>query len=82
MQPFPALGRREKLSTGGGAEPIWSPKGDELFFRAGRKVMVVPVRLEPDGRAVDHEVVAEGVVDLPAEHLPDEGAPRGDGGAK
>ncbi|HEX6883716.1 MAG TPA: protein kinase [Planctomycetota bacterium] len=59
VQPFPALGRREKLSTGGGAEPVWSPKGDELFFRAGRKVMVVPVRLEPDFSAGRPELLFE-----------------------
>jgi serine/threonine-protein kinase len=47
VQPFPAQGRREKISTGGGSEPAWSPKGDELFFRAEHTLMVVPVTLQP-----------------------------------
>ncbi len=38
------------ISTGGGRRPRWSPKGDELFYRRGAALMVVPVDLEPSFR--------------------------------
>ena len=31
----------------GGAEPVWSPDGSELFYRSGDKLMVVSVQTEP-----------------------------------
>jgi serine/threonine-protein kinase len=31
----------------GGAEPVWSPDGTELFYRSGDKMMVVSVQTEP-----------------------------------
>jgi len=34
---------RTKLSTDGGEEPRWSPRGDELFYRNGRQWMAVSV---------------------------------------
>ncbi|NKB86713.1 MAG: protein kinase [Acidobacteria bacterium] len=36
---------RWQLSTGGGSEAIWSPRGDEVFFRQGSNVMSVQVDL-------------------------------------
>ena len=32
VQPFPPDGRRWQISFDGGADPIWSHKGDEMFF--------------------------------------------------
>ena len=32
---------------GGGAEPVWSPDGSELFYRSGDQMMVVSVQTEP-----------------------------------
>jgi Tol biopolymer transport system component len=34
VQPFPGSGRRELLSTDGGAQPVWAPNGRELYYRA------------------------------------------------
>jgi len=31
------------VSTDGGEQAIWSPKGDELFYRVRDRMMVVPV---------------------------------------
>jgi serine/threonine-protein kinase len=45
VQPFPSGGRDWTISTGGGAEPIWSPRGDELFYRTVDRWMAVPVSL-------------------------------------
>ena len=35
VQRFPGLGDRRQISTGGGAHPLWSPDGLEIFYRAG-----------------------------------------------
>jgi serine/threonine protein kinase len=41
VQPYPQTGERWKVSTEGGEEPVWSPTNQELFYRNGRKWMVV-----------------------------------------
>ncbi len=35
------------VSTGGGDDPAWSPRGGEVFYRNGTKIMAVPVRTSP-----------------------------------
>ena len=32
------------MSLDGGSEPLWSPRGQEIFYRDGDKMMVVAVR--------------------------------------
>jgi eukaryotic-like serine/threonine-protein kinase len=45
VRPFPDVeGGRWQVSTGGGMEPLWEPKGSELFYRSPTNLMVVPVR--------------------------------------
>jgi len=44
----------------GGAEPVWSPDGTELFYRSGNRMMVVPVETDPTFRAGRPEVLFEG----------------------
>ncbi len=46
VQPFPALDGKWQVSIEGGQEPLWSPDGQELFFRAGDRLMAVAI----DGR--------------------------------
>jgi Tol biopolymer transport system component len=43
VQPFPGLDGRWQVSSQGGAAPLWSPAGDELFYRNGPAVVSVPV---------------------------------------
>ena len=38
-----AVEGRWQVSTAGGGEPIWSPRGDELFYRQGSNVMSVRI---------------------------------------
>ena len=50
MQPFPGPGRRELVSTDGGAQPVWARNGRELFYRASgpgpmMRMMAVDVTL-------------------------------------
>jgi hypothetical protein len=36
-----------QISTDGGTEPVWSPDGRELFYRAGERMMVAPIENAP-----------------------------------
>ncbi|MBI2188922.1 MAG: protein kinase [Acidobacteria bacterium] len=45
VRPFPDVERgRWQVSTGGGTEPLWGPKGNELFYRTPTSLVVVPVQ--------------------------------------
>ena len=46
---FPELEDHRRVSIGGGTEPMWSPRGDELFYRDGDRMMVVAYRTGEDG---------------------------------
>ena len=46
VQPFPPDGKKWTVSSNGGEEPIWSPKGDKLYYRIGNNWMVVTCTLE------------------------------------
>jgi hypothetical protein len=53
VQPFPAGGQRIQVSADQGVYPRWSPRGDELFFRAGGNrqgmaAVTVDARTGPD----------------------------------
>jgi len=43
VRPFPGAGNRARISTDGGTEPVWSRRGDELFYRNGRQYFSVPM---------------------------------------
>jgi Tol biopolymer transport system component len=58
---FPALTDRTPISSGGGAEALWSPTSDELYYRLGDKLLVVAFN---PGDGLDPgtpQVVAEGL---------------------
>jgi Tol biopolymer transport system component len=40
-----AGGTRHQISTDGGEQPIWSPRGDELFYRAGDRMLAAAVNI-------------------------------------
>ena len=46
VQAFPGPGGKYQVSTDGGAEPVWSHDGRELFYRNGEKMMTVPFSTE------------------------------------
>lgn len=46
VQRYPGMIRRVQVSTDGGAEPMWSPDGEELFYRNEDQMLVVSLTAE------------------------------------
>ena len=47
VRPYPGAGGRWQVSLEGGTEPLWSPRGGEIFYRNGEAVMAATVRAQP-----------------------------------
>jgi serine/threonine-protein kinase len=60
VQRYPGPGGRRQISFEGGQEPVWNPKGGELFYRAGNKVMGVEIETESGLSAGNPRVLFEG----------------------
>jgi len=60
VQPYPRLGGKWQVSTEGGTEPAWNPTGRELFYRAGTRMMAVPVTFQPEFSAGKPVALFEG----------------------
>ena len=43
VRAYPSLEGKTQVSTGGGRQPVWSKRGDELFFRGEGAMMAVRV---------------------------------------
>jgi serine/threonine-protein kinase len=59
VQPYPGPGQKWQISTDGGTEPVWNPKGRELFYRSGDKMMVVEISTQPSFTAGKPHVLFE-----------------------
>lgn len=51
VRPFPGLGGKWQVSTGGGSQAVWARSGREIFYRNGEEMMAVPIDTEPEFRA-------------------------------
>jgi serine/threonine-protein kinase len=75
VRPYPDNDWVRQISDDFGEEPVWSPKGDELFYRNGDKWMVVSISTEPEFTAGRPRVLFEGpfnnVSDLSYDVAPD-----------
>jgi serine/threonine protein kinase len=63
VRPFPGPGGKWQVSTDGGSEMVWSPKGNELFYRTGarrEKMMAVDVQTQPIFTAGKPRLLFEG----------------------
>jgi Tol biopolymer transport system component/predicted Ser/Thr protein kinase len=60
VQPYPGPGGKYQISTDGGTEPVWNPKGGELFYRQGDKMMAVEVTTQPKFSAGEPRMLFEG----------------------
>jgi serine/threonine protein kinase len=47
VRPFPGPGREWQVSTEGAKSARWAPKGRELFYGIGKKVMALDIQTEP-----------------------------------
>lgn len=47
VRAFPRQGGRWQVSVDGGAEPLWSHDGRELFYRSGGRIMRAAVETDP-----------------------------------
>ncbi len=48
---FPSGDGKWQVSTQGGIEPVWSPRGDRLYFRSGDAVMEAEISTQPTVRS-------------------------------
>ena len=51
VKPYPGEGGIIPISIGGGNQPVWASSGKELFYRSGRKMMVVAIETQPAFKA-------------------------------
>jgi hypothetical protein len=66
VRPFPGPGKAERISPNGGADPVWSKDGRELFYVSARQMMAV--RISP-GAALDSSTPVK-LFDSPYQHRP------------
>jgi serine/threonine-protein kinase len=45
VERFPALGERQQASQGGGRDPLWAPRTNELFYSDGTELWSVPLQV-------------------------------------
>jgi len=60
VRSYPGPGGKWQISSEGGSEPVWNPKGGELFYRAGNKMMAVDVTVQPTFSAGKPRTLFEG----------------------
>jgi serine/threonine-protein kinase len=60
IRPLDGDGGKITISTDGGSDALWSPNGDEIFYRNGDRMMRVPVQLDPSFMAGQPEFLFEG----------------------
>ena len=57
VQPFPGPGERVQVSTGGGQQPRWAPRGAQLFYvAADQRLTSVPITFSQSGASVGQPV--------------------------
>ena len=70
-RPYPGPGGKWQISTEGGTEPVWNPKGRELFYRIGNKMMDVDIATQPTFSAGKPKMLFEGPYVLTPRSFPD-----------
>ena len=60
IRPYPGPGGKWQISAEGGTEPVWNPKGRELFYRNRNKMMAVEVTTQPAFSAGRPRLLFEG----------------------
>ena len=57
--PLTATSARKQISDSGGIKPLWSKKGDELFYRNGPRLYSVPIQTKPTFKAGDPRLLLD-----------------------
>src|ERR1700674_4763014 len=60
VRPYPGPGGKWQISTEGGTEPVWNPKGRELFYRDGQKMMAAEYTAQPTFSAGKPKMLFQG----------------------
>jgi Tol biopolymer transport system component/tRNA A-37 threonylcarbamoyl transferase component Bud32 len=60
VRPFPGPGGLVQVSVSGGAEPVWSRSGKELFYRSGTTVTAATLASIPTLRVVGRQTLLPG----------------------
>jgi len=60
VQPYPGPGGKRQISTEGGQEPVWNPRGGELFYRSGTRIMAVDIDTESSFSAGKSRMLFDG----------------------
>ena len=71
VRPYPGPGGKWQISNEGGTEPVWNPKGRELFFRNGNRMMAVETTTQPTFSAGKPKLLFEGPYVPTPRSLPD-----------
>jgi serine/threonine protein kinase len=71
VRPYPGPGGKWQISTDGGTEPVWNPKGRELFYRLGPKMMAVEYQVQPTFSAGKAHMLFEGAFTPSPRSAPD-----------
>ena len=71
VRPYPGPGGKWQISTDGGTEPVWNPKGRELFYRNGQKMMAVDYSAQPAFSASKPRMLFEGPYLTSGRSIPD-----------
>lgn len=64
VRPFPAFDTTYQVSSLGGSFPVWSAAGDQLYYRQGRALVMVPVDTSDGFGFHSPEVLFEGPFDI------------------
>ena len=59
LRPLDGAARRIRVSVGGGAEPLWSPDGKRLFYRAGFALMAARITRAPSLAVAERDTLFE-----------------------
>jgi eukaryotic-like serine/threonine-protein kinase len=63
IRPLEGTSRGVQVSSEGGDEPVWSPRGGELFYRRGPQMLAVPVSTARDITLGSPAILFEGRFD-------------------
>jgi eukaryotic-like serine/threonine-protein kinase len=57
IRALSGTGGQYPVSSGGGTEPMWNPRGDELFFRTGHRLVAATIAFAGEPRVVRRDTL-------------------------